>query len=1096
MSVTEIKQALGSWTLQLKPETPQQVLDALTFFGHIALLPGQIDPVQYGDNLLTAARYVGVYRNRDASDRFVLKGSGMAFWLGDADDKGDILESLVTISGQSFSNTIRALLPTGGSITEGTLYSVAGTYSGTHQWVTPRAAITYVTDLFGAEWRLNNNGTLDAGPLSSLYVTTPNALVLRRGYGSDLVRRAIPGEMSMAVDVEDVTTRVVLLAEGEGTSIATASANAPATPYKDIHGNAVKMTRLISESGTDASNAVARAQLQLNRFLNARRAVDLSTSEYDVKGTFVVGDYIDVYDPESGFYDANREIYWQTEHINPMALRCVEMSWPIPPGWTVAFRDINGNWIDLSTYYVGEDGDTTIVVGELARGLSTVSGEPVGVRPNLPDASTPAPDATIPAAPAFTGFSTGSYESDDHTLAAIYAQWAQPLNSDASTITDGDHYEIRYRPNQVIGTSTPWDYLGGGFTSDGEDDFNTTYTNGWGPSWVNLSTSSELSASAGEGQITHPTFNIIRGTQFGTTDWADVEVLRVSKISYTPTGASTVLGTIARRNVAGDTYYWCRVEPNTDLSVTAKITKYMSGVYSELATLKIPGMVHVPNIEYCAKLTISGNAIAFKVWQGTPSVEPERDTLNVLDGNPISAAGKIGVWDYIVGGATNPAGSVTRTPYFRVRSLVSDNVANAYTWDGLGTWDALTSIPVAATPNWTIAYVGWDQTAFTLTGLGPGVQYEFQIRAVDRSTNYSPWSTSQFVNTSGDAVAPSAPAAPEVAASLIAVQVTHRLGKASGGTFNLEPDLHHFNVHAAGSPTFYPDGSNKVGELLASGSMIRGGIPAIGTFKVDQPDQVWVRVVAVDRTGNPSAPSDAVQSSVVLIDNAHISDLSVSKLTAGTITAQSVLAAEMEVGAGGNIKLTEGSLDVYNNFGQQMVEAGLLSNGDYGLAAVDPATGGLVDLATLAFGIRADTVSAAVTLTTQSFTDLPGSFGPQVTVTIGNSGRCLVTLSCQIASQANPNLGTSSGAGYASFDLTGATALSPNFARSVYTEIFYDQFGSEVVPTIQVKTGSSRVILLESLNPGVHTFTMKYINFGDASPGATFSNRLIIVQPF
>lgn len=1483
MSVTEIKQAIGGWQLTLRAETPQQVLDALTFFGHIVLLPGQAEPAQYNDNLLSAARYVGVYRGRDAQDKYTLKGSGMAYWLGDEDGKGDVFETLVDIVGQTFPNTIRALLPPSGGITEGTLYSVAGTYTGKHQWQTPREAITYVTDLFeDTEWRVNSDATLDAGPVSSLYVTTPKTLVLRHGFGADLVRRAIPGEMSMGTDVEDVTTRVVVLAEGEGSNIATGSANVLVNPYKDLHGNPIKLTRLVSESATSVGNAHSRAVVQLNRYITTRRAVQLSTSEYDIKGTFVVGDYLDVYDPENGFFDAAREIYWQGDRINPMKLRCVEMTWPIPSGWTVAFRDIDGNWIDLTPYYVSEQGDTRIVVGELARGLSSPSGEPIGVRPNLPDAD--APDTTIPAAPVFTGFSTGAYESDDRTHAAIYAQWAQPLNQDGSTITDGDHYEIRHRPNAVIGTTMTWDALSGGYDVDGEDTFDVDATPGipsisdpftrsvssawgsaptgevwgtaggapanygvtgtvathtcdvagssrrsyiggavvdsdvtvtvstnalavggalisavmsryvdldnllmcqarmmtdqqvqarivtrigsvesdvvaaaivpgvthavngklriraqsigtlirvkiwdpagaqppywhltaisntwmtagasgvrslpesgvtntpvvfsyddysatlgtltigdpaisqqnlsvwmnsaanagsapakvvvvgsstaagsmgtigsetpkrattmWGailrdrhntsstpggygvpvanlgianewtrsgganvlnrglgfsawqmapgefvsrpwygtavtilfeqgpgagafdvsidggaattvtpntgaarntgtwtsptlavgnhtakitavgtcvveavyghdrdvssgvqvwngglpgattgelvntpglitrlgqlspslvvlmqtandyasgvnptvtkqriqdwldslfatvspapdvllvhqhlrfdvttpafpwsqygqilqeladayarvwyvdvsplfpvsqagdtndyvdtdsthltprghqiltdalaavtantntygwPGWDSLNTSTaEISVSNGEGQITHPTFNILRQLRYGLTSYTDVEILASRRITYAPAGASTVLGITLRRDATGANQYWVRVEPNADQTVTVKITKYQGSVFSELDSYKIPGMLHTPGVEYWLMSSMINDVITVKCWQGTISDEPVRELRSVRDANSVSAGGTVGIMDYIASGATNPANSITRTSYFRVRSLAPDNVANAYSWDDLGTWDALTSEPVVATPNWSTSYVGWDQTAFTLMELGPGVQYELQIRALDASVHVSPWSASSFVNTSGDTISPSVPASPEVAASMIAVQIVHRLGKATGGTFNLEPDLHHFDIHASFSPTFYPDTTTKVGELLASGAMVRGNIPAVGTFKVDQPDTVWIRVVAVDRTGNKSGPSEAVQSNVTLIDDAHISDLTVSKVTAGTITAEWLMAGAIRTAqTGARVEMNSTGINAYNGSGTKTVE--------------------------------------------------------------------------------------------------------------------------------------------------------------------------------
>ena len=710
MSVTEIKQAIGSWTLQLKPSTPRQVLNALTFFGHIAILPGQVDPAQYGDNLLTAARYVGVYRNRDASDKYRLKGSGMAFWLGDADDKGDVFETAVVLTGQSFANSIRALLPPGGAITEGNLYSVAGTYTGKHQWTTPREAITYVTDLFGAEWRVNNNGTLDAGPLSSLYVTTPKTLILRKGFGADLQRKVIPGDMSMESDIEDLTTRVVLLAEGEGSSIATGAANAAAPLYKDIHGNPIKMTRLISESSTEAGNAAARAQVQLAKFVGTRRAVDLSTSAYDVKGDFVVGDYLDVYDPESGFVDTTREIYWEGQPINPMALRCVEMSWPIPGGWTVAFRDINGNWLDLSQYYEPEDGDTTIVVGELPRGLTATKSETIGVRPNLPD-SPDAADTTIPAAPTFGQFSAGAYQPADGewTKSAIFVTWTQPLNTDGSVITDGDHYEIRYRVNTYIGYKVKW------------------------------------------GQLAP--------------------------------------------------YRWGE---------------------------------------------LSGNR-----------------------------------------------------------------------------WGAPITDPVQATHEWNTVFVGWGQTQTLIQELTPGVEYEFQIRAVDaaRPPHQGPWSPSTFVIATGDIFAPDVPAAPVVASSRISIQVIHMLGKASGGTFNLQPDLTHLNVHVGGSASFFPDDSNVVGKLIANSGMIQAQIPAVGTFQIEQTEAIWVKVVAVDRAGNKSGPSDGVQATVELIDDAHISDLTVSKITAGTIMAEWIMAGSIKTAqSGARVEIDAAGVRAYNSAGSNTVD--------------------------------------------------------------------------------------------------------------------------------------------------------------------------------
>lgn len=891
MTVTEVQQSLGSWEIRLKEETPKYIRDALTYFGHIAVMPGEFDPVQYGDNMLSQARYVGVYRRNGLRDDLIMGGSGLAFWLGDEDDKGDIFEAPVVFSNQTFANTIRGLLPPGGSVAEGTLYSVAGTYSGKHQWDTPRKALTYVTDTFGAEWRLRGDAVqkvvLDAGTASQLYVTTPKALLISKDWGQDMFQTALPGQMQLDSDVEDLTTRVVLLAEGEGDAISTGSADAAPTPYKDMRGNPLKTTRLISESGTDATNATARAQLQLNRFTGLRKSVNLSTRDFDVKGQFVVGDYINVYDPENGFVDVAREVYWKGQPINPAALRCVEMTWPIPDGWTVGFRDTNGNWTDLTPWYVPESGETQVVVGTLSRSLTALGGEPVGTRPNLPTGA----DSTIPAAPVFDTLTTGSYQPDngEWTKAAVFVSWFQPLNGDGSVIIDGGHYEVRYRVKSYIGYKVRW------------------------------------------GQL------------------------------------------------------------------------------------------------------------------------------------------------------------------------------SPYRWGGLSTnrWGAPITAPVTTSGEWNIVFVGWDQRQTIVPELTPGVEYEFQVRAVDAANppKQGPWSASEFVVASEDLFAPDVPAAPVVASSRIALQVIHSLGKSSGGTFNLQPDLSYLSIHVGGSSSFYPDDSNEVGKLIATAAMIFGRVPAVGTFQVEQTDAVWVRVVAVDRSGNRSGPSEAVQATAELIDNAHISDLSVSKLTAGTITAQSVLAAQMEVGAGGNIKLTDGSLDVFNNAGQKRVEAGLLSNGDYGLAAVDTATGNLVDLATLAFGIRADVVSGSASTTAGSMSDIAGSYGPEVFVTVGETGRCLVTVSAQIASKAQRNFSISTGSGAMGFEMvhvgTAVQWVGPSLSRAAYHEVYYDTEGQVMnVPRIGFVAASTRVNLIEGIPSGLYRVTCKYIDFGDNPEGATFSNRTLIVQPF
>lgn len=445
MSVTEVKQGLGSFTVGLSPAIPQEKLNALKFLGHIAILEGRVNPAEYGDQLLSSARYVGVYRARvndvdnrthNVVGRYELRGVGMAYWLGDADGKGPVLETAANFSGTAFAATINSLLPT--AVHAGTLNTVAGTYTGSHQWVTRKNAIDYVCSTFGAEWRVNGDATLDAGTVAQLYPATPTAMVVKRGYGRDLTVSAYQGKIDSGEDAEEFSTRVVVLARGSGESIATGAANVGANPYKDRWGNAAVITRLVSESTTEGPNAAARAQVELNAVSGTRRSLRLASPDYDISGPLRVGHWVWVYDPETGLYDTLNELQWRGDRINPAKFRCVELAWPILEGMTVAYRDPDGVWIDLTDHVRWESGDVAITIGELPRSLTGGGVEPVGTRPSA-DTSTPTVVTWN------TPFLTSTYlDALGATQAQILLSWDLPLNTDGSTILDGDHYEIQY----------------------------------------------------------------------------------------------------------------------------------------------------------------------------------------------------------------------------------------------------------------------------------------------------------------------------------------------------------------------------------------------------------------------------------------------------------------------------------------------------------------------------------------------------------------------------------------------------------------------------------------------------------------------------
>ncbi|MGP3914296.1 hypothetical protein [Nonomuraea sp. 10N515B] len=672
MPVTEVLMGLGSWKLTLLEETPRAILDQLQYFGHLAFIPGRLNPLEYGDQLLTMARYVGVLTGKDVDHiRKTIDGQSTAVWLGDADDKGDILEAPVQINNLTFADAIRAILGSGTAVVEGTLYSVPGTYKGRHVWQSKRKAVDYICSTMGAEWRVTGDCRLDGGLATDLYNEIPDTVIVRRRPnrhtdGDDLTMHGLRGDMGVAQDVDDWTSRLVLLAEGEGDAIVTGAANNPNNPYKDLRGQPIKRTRVISESTTAPGNAQTRAEVQLSKFVSTRNAMRLTTDDYDVVGAFSVGDWAWVFDPDTDLVDPDNEIVFRGERINPVKLRMAGASWPIREGMTVAYRDLTGGWHDLTPFVDWEGGETTIDVGDLLRALSSGGTEPVGPRP--------IPDSTIPGVVSWDlPFESGVYEATDGTTRAkMLVSWLLPLNSDSSTILDGDHYEV----------------------------------------------------------------------QFGVS----------------------------------------------------------------------------------------------------PAAE------------------------------------------------------------------------------WQTAYAPWGSLQAMIWDLSPGVVYDFRIRAVDSSNHQGEWSIIETATASADTIPPSTPAAPAVAASLIAIQVSHTLGQASGGEWNLELDLDHLEVHVGSTAGFTPDETTLRGKIAANAGMMQAEIAAVGTVPESDTTLRQVKVIAVDTAGNRSAPSAAAGVTALLIDDSHITSLTVDKVAAGTVSANWLLGASIRTASSGQrVELNETGLHGYDSGNNELV---------------------------------------------------------------------------------------------------------------------------------------------------------------------------------
>jgi hypothetical protein len=455
VTVTEVLGGLGSWQLVLVDGTPRSITDQIDYFGHIVIVPGQIDVEATGQGLLTAARYVGVLRAKGKGDARQMAGSGMLFWLGDEDDKGAVFETEVDLVSKTLLQAVTAVKPA--SVALGTVYpqtDPAARYDGKHVFQSPRKALEAIADAFGAEIRVNGDGTLDVGTQAQLYATAPRqdgqaTPIITRAPGSDIDLLGVPGAPAVEEGAYDFTTDVVLVGQTIGSAdepsqqFAVGRKTATSVPYVDIFGHPVKFTRVISESGETVGSVDARATLQLNRFNRLSRALALHAGEYEATGDFAVGDLAYVYDPDTGITDYARELIHAGERIWPDVIRVSGMTWPVTRGHTVAYRTGAGVWLDLTPYVTWETSGTDIVVGDLPKSLTRPS-DPLQDRV---DAARGVPSTKQPKTPTGLALSTtSSPNAKGWDSAVITASWNPVTQYVDNSNVALDHYELQYRP--------------------------------------------------------------------------------------------------------------------------------------------------------------------------------------------------------------------------------------------------------------------------------------------------------------------------------------------------------------------------------------------------------------------------------------------------------------------------------------------------------------------------------------------------------------------------------------------------------------------------------------------------------------------------
>lgn len=342
------------------------------------------------------------------------------------------------------------------STTAPTAQTSAKTYTGKHYMESAYKAVKDVCVALGAEFKMNNDGTLDVGPPSALFTghenNTPQGMIVRDMSGADPQIKGYSGiDLSTEFNAEDYVSRVELIASNYGVEINLGQADAKSVPYKDLFGNTLERIQILSENDVPDSLRDVRAEAYLNEYNKIQKTLNVGLEDYDVSGDIGVGDIIYVWDPDVGFEDTandalleNRdrfEITYQGQILHPIKIRVMGLSFPITAEMGVFYRDGNGNYTDLTDYVEFELGVTQIEVGSTTRNINEDlrgSGSIIAVGGTN--------EFTVPDAP--TGFTaaTGTYQDGTgRPFAFAKLTWSEPTNTDGSRITDGNMYRVRYR---------------------------------------------------------------------------------------------------------------------------------------------------------------------------------------------------------------------------------------------------------------------------------------------------------------------------------------------------------------------------------------------------------------------------------------------------------------------------------------------------------------------------------------------------------------------------------------------------------------------------------------------------------------------------
>lgn len=371
MPVTEQVMALGEWSLQLRPDTPQSVRERISVaFSHVVITSSWVDVSNAGlsdDAILSAARYTGVALR--PGPQLALAGQGLAWWLANADNQpwniAWAAHSAVTWS-TAYTAAVGTVLDVG-TIASGGSFTIPA-----QRDISRRNRVDVIAQSAGHEWRINPDLTFDAGTVVDLYGTTPTVALVdgasSRG-GGGLV--GIEATLLVEEDWEQWGNGVVISGNwGYAGNSAPLDDSPSLTPVGESHS----MPLRLDAPEIPPSFSQALVDDLADAYNVPRYEVSVEVTDRALVDHVRPGDLLYVYDEMQGLRDLANQVQHNGRTIWPKIMRATRMSWPVRQGMGVYWRtwetgDASPYWTDLTPYVQWEDGDADldIIQGDPAR---------------------------------------------------------------------------------------------------------------------------------------------------------------------------------------------------------------------------------------------------------------------------------------------------------------------------------------------------------------------------------------------------------------------------------------------------------------------------------------------------------------------------------------------------------------------------------------------------------------------------------------------------------------------------------------------------------------------------------------------------------